>query len=138
MTARRRFAAVGGAVAAPVVLVLTLTLLGVVPVRAYVNQQRDLASTSQRLAALKARNGELRDRVRVLKTDDEVVRLAREQFGMVRPGEKLILIAGLRPDDGTFGGASADAAVIRPVPPSPQAKKLSTWRVVLHALAFWN
>ncbi len=137
MTRRSTLSVLGGLVAI-VGLAFGLIFLGVIPVRAYVNQQRELASTSGRLRELNSRNRQLRDRVRVLKTDLEVTRIAREQFGLVHPGEKLVLISGLRAETSTFGGQDPDAAAIQPVPPSPATRELSVMRVLVDAVAFWR
>ena len=137
MTRRSTLSVLGGLVALAG-LAFGLIFLGVIPVRAYVNQQRELASTSGRLQQLNARNGLLRERVKVLKTDREVTRIAREQFGLVRPGEKLVLISGLRPETSTFGGQDPDAAVVQPVPPAATTKELNVMRVLMDAVAFWR
>ena len=137
MTRRRSLSVLGGLVALAG-LAIGLMLLGVIPVRAYVGQQRELASTSSRLQELNVRNRQLRDRVRVLQTDREVTRIAREQFGLVRPGERLVLISGLRSETSTFGGQDPDAAAVQPVPPAPTTSDLSVLRVLVDAVAFWR
>jgi cell division protein FtsB len=137
MTRRSALSVLGGLVAIAG-LAVALMLLGVIPVRAYVNQQRELASTSSRLHELNTRNRQLRERVKVLQTDREVTRIAREQFGLVHPGEKLVLISGLRSQTSTFGGQDPDAAAVQPVPPAPAAAELSVLRVLMDAVAFWR
>ena len=137
MTRRSTLSVLGGLVAL-VGLAIGLIFLGVIPVRAYVNQQRELASTTGRLQELNTRNRLLRDRVKVLQTDREVTRIAREQFGLVRPGEKLVLISGLRAETSTFGGQDPDAATVQPVPPAPVTTDLSVMRVLMDAVAFWR
>ena len=74
----------------------------------------------------------------MLQTDREVTRIAREQFGLVRPGEKLVLISGLRSGTSTFGGRDPDAAAVQPVPPAPTTSDLSVLRVLVDAIAFWR
>ena len=69
-------------------LALAVFLVAVVfPTRTYLSQRDEIASAEEKLAILTAENSKLDARVEQLHTDAEVERLAREQYGLVRPGE---------------------------------------------------
>jgi len=56
--------------------------------------QREMERRRQELAAVKQENAGLRVQVRRFKSDpDAIESLAREELGLIRPGELLILIA---------------------------------------------
>lgn len=112
-----------------VVLFVGLIMLGVIPVRAYLSQTRDLRDSKARVTMLKARNAELTDRAARLRTDEEVALLAREQFGMVPAGEKLTLLPGLRAPSDALLGDGRDA--VRPVPPDALEADVSLFQAIL-------
>jgi cell division protein FtsB len=66
---------------------LALTVSGVLPFRQLITQQNQVERSAARLAALHAENRALSEEIEMLGTDAEIERLAREQFGLVRPGE---------------------------------------------------
>ena len=66
---------------------LALTVSGVLPFRQLITQQNQVERSATRLAALQAENQALSEEIEMLATDAEIERLAREQFGLVRPGE---------------------------------------------------
>lgn len=64
-----------------------LALTGLAPARqAYLQRQRIVAE-ERRLAALQAENGRLSERLQRLNDPEYVEKLAREQLGLVKPGE---------------------------------------------------
>lgn len=73
-------------------VVVGLLFLAVFPTRTYLGQRRDLKETAERVAVLDAENARLAARVRKLNTDEEIERLAREQYNLVRPGEEAYAI----------------------------------------------
>ena len=73
-------------------VLLVLLLVAGFPVRAYVDQQRSLTSTSERLAVLEKTNKQLEAQSKELHSDAAVERLAREQYNLVRPGEEAYAI----------------------------------------------
>ncbi|MEJ5254197.1 MAG: septum formation initiator family protein [Acidimicrobiales bacterium] len=78
--------------AAPLVIVIVtcgVLFLGVFPTRTYLNQRAEIGRAEERLAGLTARNDELQRQVDLLNTDGEIERLAREQFGLAKPGEEV-------------------------------------------------
>jgi cell division protein FtsB len=130
-----RFALRGGlAATALVLLFIGLVVLGVIPLRAYLGQQRDLRDSTQRLSMLREHNATLTVRAARLRTDAEVALIAREQFGMVPAGQKLTLLPGLRTPTTELLGEGRDA--VRPVPPDTTEPDMSLYRSILDLLRF--
>jgi cell division protein FtsB len=69
------------------VFLLAVMLVGLVPFRQILNQRDAVAGAEDRLQALIEANGELDDEIVALETPVEIERRAREDFGLVRPGE---------------------------------------------------
>lgn len=131
----RRFVLRGGlAFVALAGLFVALIVLGVIPVRAYLTQQRELRDTNARVTMLKAHNNELTTRSARLRTDAEVALIAREQFGMVPAGETLTLLPGLRAESNALMGDGRDA--VRPVPPDAQEGHLNLLKAILDLFRF--
>lgn len=63
-------------------------LVGVFPTRAILDQRSAIAGAEERLDFVEGRNDELEARVEALGTDDEIERIAREQYNLVFPGEE--------------------------------------------------
>jgi cell division protein FtsB len=78
------------AIAALVVVVVSAA--GIFPFRQLIAERRSVAQAQETLLALRAENERLAGEVAILETDDEVERLAREQFGLVRPGEAAFVV----------------------------------------------
>ena len=88
---------------APVVAILLLaalafTVSGVFPFRQLFHQRRQVEATREQLQQLVDQNDALAAEIETLQTDDEVERIAREQYGLVRPGESAYAV--IVPDDG--------------------------------------
>jgi len=66
---------------------LALTVSGILPFRQLVSQQRQIERSQDQLTALERENQVLSDDIAMLGTDAEIERIAREQYGLVRPGE---------------------------------------------------
>lgn len=66
---------------------LALTVSGVFPFRQLVEQRRSVETTREQLEALEDENRQLQDEISALNTDEEIERVARDQYGLVRPGE---------------------------------------------------
>ena len=66
---------------------LALTLSGFLPFRQLVSQQRQIERAQDQLTALQRENQVLSEDIEMLGTDAEIERIAREQYGLVRPGE---------------------------------------------------
>ncbi|MFQ5948188.1 MAG: septum formation initiator family protein [Acidimicrobiia bacterium] len=80
----RRWPAVLGLV---LLVALAFTMAGIFPFRQILAQRRSVQLAEQKLEALQAENRRLEEQISVLQTPGEVERLARQQFGLVRPGE---------------------------------------------------
>jgi cell division protein FtsB len=76
---------------ASVILVGALFLF-LLPGRTYLGQRRSLAAAQTRVRVLAAANAKLDQRIQQLQTDAEIERLAREQYGLVKPGEEAYAI----------------------------------------------
>ena len=74
------------------VFFLAVMLVGLVPFRQILNQRSAVDAAEDRLAALEAANEQLEDEIAALKTPVEIERRAREDFGLVRPGETAYLV----------------------------------------------
>ena len=74
------------------VIVLAMTMAGILPFRQIIAQDRAVAATEEKLEALGAENIRLAELVERLETPEEIERLAREEFGFVRPGESAYVV----------------------------------------------
>jgi hypothetical protein len=73
------------------VLIAVLGLF-VFPSRTYLDQRRQLAAATRNVQTLNQQNDALQQRADQLHTDAEIERLAREQYHLVKPGEKAFAI----------------------------------------------
>ncbi len=71
-----------------VIVGLAVVVLGVFPVRTYLNQRSAEHKAAERLSVIQAENRRMEERLHALASGDEIERIAREQYNMVRPGEK--------------------------------------------------
>jgi cell division protein FtsB len=79
-----------------VTLVAALFLF-VLPGRTYLAQRSSLNQAGTRVRVLAAENAKLDQQVRQLQTDAEIERLARQQYGLVKPGEQAYAILPPKP-----------------------------------------
>jgi cell division protein FtsB len=114
--ARRFLLRVGIALLLVAFGLFALAFLGVLPARTYFGQQDELVQKKARLVMLGERNGMLGDRVASLQSDQVVARIARDQFGMVAPGDTLTVLPGLR--DGSLSLNGDAKNVVAAVPPA--------------------
>lgn len=83
------------------VFFLAVMLVGLVPFRQILNQRSAVSAAEDRLVALEETNEQLEDEIAALRTPVEIERRAREDFGLVRPGETAYLVVPVdSPDDG--------------------------------------
>jgi cell division protein FtsB len=115
-----------GLLLASVVLVGVLFLF-VLPGRTYLAQRRTVAAAETRVKVLSQANAQLEQQAKRLQTDAEIERIARQQYGMVKPGE--VPYAILPPKQPPA-----------PAPPPPRPKKVhrSFPSRLWHDLQFWN
>ena len=74
------------------VAVVGVLFLFVFPARTYLAQRNDLTAASTRLRVLSDNNKKLAAEAARLHDDSEIERLAREQYGLVKPGEEAYAI----------------------------------------------
>lgn len=63
-------------------------LVGVFPTRTWLAQRDELGQKEAELAAIRAEEDDLEAQIDGLQDPEEIERIAREEFGMVYPGEK--------------------------------------------------
>jgi cell division protein FtsB len=86
---RGRFAVAGVAVLVVGALVAALFVL---PVRAWLGQRRALAEAEEQLDVIWGENKRLEGVYDELQTDEVIEQQAREQFGLIKPGEKALSV----------------------------------------------
>ena len=101
-----------------------LTLVS--PFRQLLAQESRIAEAHRQTAALEARNDRLDARLRELGRDTTIERLAREELGLVKPGEEAYVVLAPPPPAPAVVVAGALAAppatgVAAPPPPAPPA-----------------
>ncbi len=96
--------------------VFALAFLGVLPARTYFGQQDELVQKKARLVMLGERNSVLGNRVASLQSDQVVARIARDQFGMVAPGDTLTVLPGLRDESLSLNGDASNVVTAVPQP----------------------
>ncbi len=69
----------------------------VYPTRTWIQQRRDLNAAEQRLEVLQRSTQQLKQRNDRLDSDAEVERRARDDYGMVRPGETAYVLVPAQP-----------------------------------------
>ena len=101
-----------------VVVVLVLGLLGAMaiePTRQLLQQRDRISDMSGELARVQSGNASLEEQIARLKSDDYIEQRAREQIGLVRPGETTYVVM---PPSGT-ADPKRKHRVTKPAPPSP-------------------
>ncbi len=74
------------------VIVVGVLFIGVYPMRTYLAQRTSLHHAERQIDVLKTQNDKLAQQAQQLNTDSEIERLAREQYNLVRPGERAFAI----------------------------------------------
>lgn len=75
-------------VVAVTVVFVGVLFVAVFPTRTFLAQRASVSAATQQLEVLGEQNRLLEDRARLLNDDAEIERLAREQYHLVKPGEK--------------------------------------------------
>ena len=88
---------------------LALTVSGILPFRQLISQQHQIERSQAQLTALTDENDALAEDIAMLGTDAEIERLAREQYGLVRPGEVAYVV--VTPDEPLVIEAPSDPVV---------------------------
>jgi cell division protein FtsL len=73
-------------------VILAVFVFGVFPTGSYVDQRNELDRAVDELDALERENEKLESRVERLESDEEIERVARNEFDMVLPSEESYLI----------------------------------------------
>ncbi len=90
MSKRRR--TMSGLLALAALVAVVVTAAGIFPFRQIIADRRTVALAQEKLLALREENSQLEAEVAGLGSDAEVERLAREQFGLVLPGETAYVV----------------------------------------------
>jgi cell division protein FtsB len=92
----------------------------VFPTRTYLAQRREIAAASRRLALFTEQNGHLEAEARRLRSDEEIERIARARYNLVRPGEEAYAVVPTPPPpppavtgEGAAGKPGPVAAFVR-------------------------
>jgi cell division protein FtsB len=105
---RRRWTSVAFAI---LLIALGLVATGVLPVQQYLERGTQVDAARERLEALVAENAVLEEEATALLGDEEIERIAREQYGFVKPGEVGYVV--ITPD-GPVGETRAAEPVVAP------------------------
>jgi len=73
-------------------VILAVFVFGVFPTGSYLEQRNELDRAVDQLDALERENENLESRVERLESDEEIERVARNEFDMVLPNEESYLI----------------------------------------------
>lgn len=106
---KRKRSRLGTAMFIVLLVALGLFATGVLPVRDFLERENAVNAANEQLAEITAANALLADDVEALYSEEEVERIAREQYGFVRPGEVGYVV--VLPDD-----LAADVAAVEPEP----------------------
>ena len=123
MNERRR--TLSGLLAVAALVAVVITAAGIFPFRQIIADRRTVSLAQEKLLALREENRQLEDEVAALESDAEVERLAREQFGLVLPGETAYVVVA--PE-----GEEAPATEEEPEPTLDRPGEKPWWRDV------WN
>ena len=96
------------------------------PTRQWLDQRGSIAAANERVSVLDQKSKELADRAAQLRTDAEIERLAREQYGLVKPGEEAYAIL------------PAPGATQQAPPPPPKRANKSAWQKVWDKVQLWR
>jgi cell division protein FtsB len=109
---KRRRSRLGTAAFIVLLVALGLVATGVLPVRDFLEREYAVNEANEQLAEVAAVNSLLAEDVDALYSEQEVERIAREQYGFVRPGEVgYVAVLPDKPD-----------AEVAPVEPEPVAR----------------
>ena len=86
----------------------------VYPTRTYLAQRRELRAAHHKLELFREQNGRLEAEAKRLESDEEIERIARARFNLVKPGEEAYAIVPVPPKPGAPGAPAAAPA------PAPQ------------------
>ena len=85
-------------VATTLVFFLAVMLVGLVPFKQILSQRDAVSDAEDRLTGLVSANEHLESEIAALNTPVEIERRAREDFGLVRPGEVAYIVVPVEPE----------------------------------------
>jgi cell division protein FtsL len=91
------------------------------PARTYLAQKQAIGSQERTIAVLKAENSKLSAESSALRNSSEIARIAREEYGLVKPGQQAFMVL------------PSQAPAVSPSAPRPA--KHSSW---YSSLEFWH
>ncbi len=94
------------------VVLVGLLFAFVYPTRTFLDQRSDTNKARTQLGVLQAENARLARESKRLSTDSEIERLAREKYGLVKPGERPFVILPAP----TSSTAPAPSSTVPPAP----------------------
>jgi len=119
----------------PAVMILILIGIGVVavaPTRTYLSQQQQIRETIEQRETIARENALLQAQAQDLATPQEIERLARSEYGLVREGEQpFAILPGPNSVDASFGAVDPNLAPRADADPS-------TLSTVVDFLTFWS
>lgn len=74
------------------VLLIGVLFVGVFPTRTFLDQRDAIDTTKERLAVLRSENERLREQIQWLQKPEEIERIAREEFNLAKPGERVFVM----------------------------------------------
>ncbi|MHB1486385.1 MAG: FtsB family cell division protein [Acidimicrobiales bacterium] len=132
------------------VMVIAVLFVFVFPTRTYLSQRSHLVRVSSALASLDAQNQALADEVAKLNTETAIERLARQDYGLVPPGQEAYAMLPSASGSAT-GHPNSVPGIVHPeiplgvephaTPGTPTAKATPSHRGffdrILHRLGAW-
>lgn len=85
-----------------------LVAAGVLPIQQYLERENEVQAARERLDALVDRNAALSGETEALLSEEEIERVAREQYGFVRPGEVGYVVIVPEADSAASGSAEPE------------------------------
>lgn len=71
-----------------VFILLAVMILAVLPIRSYFEQQNQLTSLQQHISQIDKQQKNLQSKVKKLNTNQEIINLARKDYGLVKKGQQ--------------------------------------------------
>jgi cell division protein FtsB len=109
------------------VVFIAILFGAVYPTRTYLAQQRELRAVHQKLALFRQQNGHLEAEAKRLESDEEIERIARARFNLVKPGEEAYAIVPVPPKPTDPPNPAAAPPPSPPVPHQNAAAALLGW-----------
>ena len=122
------------------VIFIGILFCAVYPTRTFLSQQRELRAVRQKLDLFKKQNGRLEAEAKRLESDEEIERIARARFNLVKPGEEAYAIVPVPPSapPAAVPGALAPAAPgTSPAPAATAGTPIGQGAGVGHAVLDW-